>query len=85
MIFWWLIGQCNETETKEEYDRSHDELDKFVEMNETKAVLSIDCINAIKSLQKKLRSKEYKLAFYRRFSIKNCLDAMTTSSVEGNN
>jgi hypothetical protein len=85
VIFLWFLSQCNDCETKEEYDRSHKDLSKFLNRKATRSALSRDCILAIRSLQAKLKSKEFKLAGYLRMDIKDCLDAMTTSPVEGNN
>jgi hypothetical protein len=85
LIFLWFLSQSNDCETKEEYDRSHKELIKFLSLNETMKVLGDKCVNAITNLQDNLRSKEYKLAGYMRLNITNCMDACTTSPVESNN
>ena len=76
---------CNDCESKAEYDRYGNELDEFLDCTLTRQDLSIECINSIKALKKNLKSKEYKLAGYNRHFVKNCMDAMTTSAVEGNN
>ena len=47
--------------------------------------MSNECINAIVALKTTLRNKESKFAGYQRRNIRNSLDAMTTSPVEGNN
>ena len=54
-------------------------------MSDTKKVLGTKCINAIIKVQMNLLSKEEKYDGYIRMSIKNCMDAMTTSPVEGQN
>jgi len=85
LIFTWLLSQSTDCTTKEEYDRSHEELSQFLYLPEVVGVLGEDCINAVISLQENLRSKESKLAGYMRNDIKSCMDACTTSPVEGNN
>jgi len=60
-------------------------LSQFIYLPEVVGVLGEDCINVVISLQENLRSKEAKLAGYMRTDIKNCMDACTTSPVEGNN
>ena len=64
---------------------SHEELSQFIYLPEVVGVLGEDCINAVISLQENLRSKESKLAGYMRTDIKSCMDACTTSPVDGNN
>ena len=85
VIFSWLLGQCTDCETKNEYDRSCQELSRFLTVKETNDILHDDCIHAIAELQDNLRSKESKLAGYWRKGIKNCKDTCTTSPVESNN
>ena len=85
LIFVWLLSQSTDCESPSEYNRSHQELSKFLQLEETRSVLSDNCINAVVKLQDNLRSKEYKLAGYHRIYIPNCMDACTTSPVESNN
>jgi len=75
LIFTWLLSQSTDCTTKEEYDRSHEELSQFLYLPEVVGVLGEDCINAVISLQENLRSKESKLAGYMRNDIKSCMDA----------
>ena len=79
------MKMCNDCENKAEYDVYGIELDEFLDCDLTRNDLTIECINSIKALKKNLKSKEYKLAGYNRHLVKNCMDAMTTSAVEGNN
>lgn len=72
-------------ETQSEYQRSNDDLRAFLKRPSVKEVLSPKCVNAIRKLQDNLETKEYKLAGYHRHSIKDCMDACTTSPVEANN
>ena len=81
----WLLSQCTDCETKQEYDRSHTELTKFLQREHVQGALSQECIAAVTSLQDNLKTKEYKLAGYIRMDRMNCMDACTTSPVEGNN
>ena len=85
LIFIWFVNQSTDCGTKEEYDRSHKELTKFLNLDESMSVLGDDCVNSITKLQDNLQSKEYKLAGYMRLNITNCMDACTTSPVESNN
>ena len=84
-MFGWFLSQCNDCESKAEYDRSHIELSLFLRLPETAKVLSNACVEAIKSLQFSLQTREYKLAGYNRHEIKNCMDSSTTSPVESQN
>lgn len=81
----WLLGTCVGVETKEEYDRSHVELSKFLALDETVDAIGKDCIAAVSNLQDSLRTKESELAGYHRHTVKNCMDASTTSPAEANN
>ena len=72
-------------ETKEEYERSQSDLTKFIKRADTKEMIGEECVNAILDLQNTLRTKEFKLAGYRRKDIKCGMDACTTSPVESNN
>ena len=85
LIFQWLMAQCNDCETKSEYDRSKDLLLKFLNLKETKAVLSSDCRNAVVRLQNDLAAKINKYGGFVRIAVKNCMDAMTTSPAESQN
>ena len=79
------MQQSMECETKAEYDASYHLLITFLDKPKTLDDLGVKCINAIKSLQENLRSKEYKLANHFRMDIRNCMDACTTSPVESAN
>ena len=70
---------------KPEYDRYHAELTIFLDRSETKSMLTIDCINAIKRMKRELLARENKLAGYVRDGMKSHMLAMTTSPVEGQN
>ena len=83
--FCMVLSQSTDCETKEEYDRSHRELTKFLNLDKTICVLGDDCMKSITKVQDNLRPKEYKLAGYMRLSITNCIDACTTSLVKSNN
>ena len=85
LIFQWLLSQCNDCKMKSEYDGSHCLLTHFLSISETKRVLVKKCINTIIKLKINLESKEEKYAGYVRMSVKNCMDAMTTSPLEGQN
>jgi hypothetical protein len=85
LIYLWLMSQCTECETKFEYDRSQQELTKFLNLEKTILELGSECINAVINLKENLRSREFKLANYIRMEMRNCMDACTTSPVESNN
>lgn len=72
-------------ETKEEYDRSHLELSKFLALEETVDAIGEECVAAVSNLQDTLRTKESETAGYLRHAVKNCMDACTTSPAEANN
>ena len=77
-IFQWLLSQCNDCETKKEYDRSHYLLTQFLLLPETKQVIGSPCVNAIIKLKNNLAAKEEKYAGYGRMHIKNCMGTMIT-------
>ena len=85
VTYLWLQFQCTDVETQAEYNRSHNELTKFLGEEETLSVLSSECMKAIIELQGKLRTREHKLAAYQRMNRKNTMDACTTSPAEANN
>ena len=85
VIFEWLQSQCNNTENKLEYNASQNLLKNFLLRTDTQKTLTTDCLNAIRKLKENLASKEDKFAGYIRHTIKNCMDAMTTSPVEAHN
>ena len=85
LTFQWLLTQCNDCETKNEYQMSHSLLTKFLFLPETIKALGYPCIKDIRNLQSNLQAKEEKYAGWRRMTIKNCMDTMTTSPVEGHN
>ena len=85
LIFTWLLSQSTDVESKEEYERSQADLTKFLKRSDTTEMIGEDCVNAVLDLQNTLRTKEYKLAGYRRNEIKCGMDACTTSPVESNN
>ena len=85
LIFTWLLSQSTDVESKEEYDRSQADLTKFLNRSDTTEMIGEDCVNAVLDLQNTLRTKEYKLAGYRRNELKCGMDACTTSPVESNN
>ncbi len=84
-MYMWLQQQCTECETIEEYERSMAELHEFLEREDTKKVLSPECIKAMIELQLSVQTKIAKLGGFRRMDRKNCMDAMTTSPAESNN
>lgn len=85
-FFYTLFArQCNEHLTQEEYLKSFRILDYVLEESSTKAVLSEKCLHQIKSFANNIKLKESKLANYVRRFTYLCMDAMTTSPVEGNN
>ena len=84
-MFQWLMAQCNDCETKAKYDRSKGLLFKFLNLKETKAVLSKECQNAVVRLQSDLAAKINKYGGFVRITVKNCMDAMTTSPAESQN
>ena len=79
------MAQCNDCETKSEYDRSKELLLKFLNLKETKDVLSGDCRSAVLRLQNDLAAKINKYGGFVRIAVKNCMDAMTTSPAESQN
>ena len=85
LMFQWLMAQCNDCETKAKYDRSKGLLFKFLNLKETKAVLSEECQNAVVRLQNDLAAKINKCGGFVRIAVKNCMDAMTTSPAESQN
>ena len=85
IIFQWLMAQCNNCEAKSEHDRSKELLFKFLNLKETKDVLSSDCRNAVMRLQNDLAAKINKYGGFVRIAVKNCMDAMTTSPAESQN
>ena len=85
VIFEWLQSQCRNTENKLEYNTSQNLLKNFLLKDDTQKALSSNCLNAIRKLKENLASKEDKFAGYVRHTIKNCMDAMTTSPVESHN
>ena len=80
-----MLSQCTDVRTKEEYDRSHKDLTTFLHREDTLEALGKDCVNAAIALQNNLKTKENKLAGYRRTHVKCCMDACTTSPAESNN
>ena len=50
LIHLWLLHQCTDVETKEEYDSSCELLFKFLDTEDTKKDLGHICIAAVKSL-----------------------------------
>ena len=58
-----------------EYRCSCNELTRFLNQESTKKVLSNDCRTAIVELQMNLRTKESKLAGYRRKGLKGTMEA----------
>ena len=85
LIFQWLMAQCNDCETKAEYDRSKELLFKFLNLKETKDVLSVDGRNTVVRLQNDLAAKINKYGGFVWIPVKNCMDAMTTSPAESQN
>ena len=79
------MAQCNDCETKTEYDRSTELLFKLLNLKETKDVLSKDCKNAIVRLQNNLAARINKYDGFVRIAVKNCMDAMTTSPAKSQN
>ena len=79
------MHQCSVYTSKEQYDRSHVILAEILEEQATINAIGTKAIEAIKSLQQKLKGKEQYLAYYIRKSIYMCLDAMMTSPVESMN
>ena len=53
--------------------------------NETVQSIGLPAVEAIKTMQNSLKSKENYLAYHRRVGISMCLEAMTTSPVESMN
>ena len=84
-MYRWLQQQSTYVESKNEYDRSYELLLEFLSRKETVDDLGEECIAAVKKLQSQLRTKEFKLANYLRFQIRNSNDASTTSPVESAN
>ena len=58
---------------------------KFLFLPETTKVLAHKCINTIVKLENNLAEKEEKYGGWRRMTIKNCMDAMTTSPADYHN
>ena len=85
LLFQWLMAQCNDCETKAEYDPSKELIFKFLNLKETKAVLSKECQNAVVRLHNDLAAKINKYGGFVRIAVKNCMDAMTTSPAESQN
>ena len=81
----WLQQTLLECENVEEYDHSRKELNHFLPWKKDNGGLSPECIHAILDLQSKMLTREEKLAGYNRMDRKNCMDAATTSPVEGTN
>ena len=79
------MAQCNDCETKAEYDRWKELLFKCLNLTVTKAVLSKDCQNAVVWLQSDLAAKINKCSGFVRIAVKNCMDAMTISPAESQN
>ena len=79
------MRQCNEIETKTEYDVSHNLLLLFLGYEGTKEVLSKECIAAVKEFAVTLYNKESRLANYVKKEVTNSMDASTTSPVEAMN
>ena len=57
--FIWFLSQSTDCETKGEYDRSHKDLTKFLNPDESMRVIGDYCVNSITTLQDNLQSKEY--------------------------
>ena len=51
LVFVWFLSQSTDCETKEEYNRSHRDLTKFLNLDKTICVLGDDCANSIVKLQ----------------------------------
>ena len=85
LIFEWLQSQCKNTENKLEYNTSQNLLTNFLLKDDNQKALTSNCLNAVHKLKENLASKEDKFAGYVRHTIKNCMDAMTTSPVESHN
>ena len=64
LIFQWLLTQCNDYETKAEYERSHHLLTKFLLLPEMIKVMGTKFTDAIMKLQMNLAAKEEKYAGY---------------------
>ena len=69
-------------ETPLEYQRSHNELIRFLNLDETVRVLRMECIKSITELQMNLKSKESNLASYQCFDLKYSMETCTTSPAE---
>ena len=80
-----FVRQCSVYTSKEQYDRSHVILSEILEEQATINAIGTKAVEAIKSLQEKIKGKEQYLAYYIRKGIYMCLDAMTTSPVESMN
>ena len=84
-IYTWLQRQCSQVESEEEYKKSVSEFFDFLNDRATVRDLSEKCREMAVELQEIMKTKESKLANYKRMEIRNCMDAMTTSPVESCN
>ena len=85
LIFEWLMSLCNDCETQLKFLRSRELLIKFLSLPKTKKDIGQKAINATVGLLNSIYGKESKFAGYVRLAVKNCMNAMTTSPVEGHN
>ncbi len=85
MIMAWLSSLVSDVESKAEFSRSQNDLHQFLNLKRTVEDLGQDCVDAAIDLIKAIRNKEHHLANYVRMYVTNCMDAHTTSPVEGQN
>lgn len=81
----WLSRLVSDVESRAEFTRSQNDLYEFLNNKKTVEDLGQQCVDAAVELLRAMRNKEHHLANYVRLYVTNCMDAHTTSPVEGQN